>query len=107
MCILSCPTSSIAICKTCTYSVDNFWLTCIYASILHLSLLSGVWGSFPQACWACGPGKCETASTSSYIDIWCALAHVCTRTCVHAYRVYFACTSVSGIWFNSFCVVDF
>jgi hypothetical protein len=24
MCILSCPTSSIAICKTCTYSVDNF-----------------------------------------------------------------------------------
>ena len=27
MCILSCPTSSIANCKTCTYSADNFWLT--------------------------------------------------------------------------------
>jgi hypothetical protein len=24
MCILSCPTSSIANCKTCTYSADNF-----------------------------------------------------------------------------------
>jgi hypothetical protein len=24
MCILSCPSSSIANCKTCTYSADNF-----------------------------------------------------------------------------------
>jgi len=32
MCILSCPTSSIANCKTCTYCVDNFWLTYVNAN---------------------------------------------------------------------------
>jgi len=29
ICILLCPTSSIANCKTCTYIADNFWLTYI------------------------------------------------------------------------------
>jgi len=30
VCILSCPTSSIANSKTCTYSADNFWLTNVF-----------------------------------------------------------------------------
>jgi hypothetical protein len=41
MCILSWPTSSIASCKTCTYSADNFLLTYVYAKIhLKYSYLS-------------------------------------------------------------------
>ena len=38
MCILSCPTSSIANCKTCTYSADNFWLT--YVNVQRVFFLS-------------------------------------------------------------------
>ena len=34
MCILSCPTSNIANCKTYTYSADNFWLTCMFALVI-------------------------------------------------------------------------
>jgi len=34
MCILSCPTSSIANCKTCTYIADNFWLTYVFCFII-------------------------------------------------------------------------
>ena len=32
VCVLSCPSSSIANCKTCTYIADNFWLTYVYGS---------------------------------------------------------------------------
>jgi len=38
MCILSCPTSSITNCKTCTYSADNF--------VTHLRILWNEWNRF-------------------------------------------------------------
>jgi hypothetical protein len=41
MCILSWPTSSIANCKTSTYSADNFWLPYIFTDVcvFHFSIL--------------------------------------------------------------------
>jgi hypothetical protein len=38
MCILSCPTISIANCNTYTYSADNFWLTYVTAEELEFTL---------------------------------------------------------------------
>ena len=38
MCILSCPTSSIANCKTCTYIADNFWLTYVLGCTVRKTL---------------------------------------------------------------------
>jgi hypothetical protein len=35
VCILSCPTSSIANFKTCTYIADNFWLTYVIKKKKH------------------------------------------------------------------------
>jgi len=39
MCILSCSTSSIANCKTCTYSADNFLPTGVVNTTVRITRL--------------------------------------------------------------------
>jgi hypothetical protein len=50
-CILSCPASSIANCKTCTYSADNFRLT--YVRTIMLLHVSVWWNHRQGACSLC------------------------------------------------------